>query len=161
MHAVTAKDFARVLSGNRDETMIGNICRWDPACERSHAYRSKAPTKNPITQGSNDQCVGSDRLCELPVGTNDYGLVTPLIADRNTIRWPIWTEPIRTADLEAARCCGWSWPTMEGRRWLSGKLYCFSRGELREPRSVWRFAGRFAQTKTVVHPGLARCCRHS
>ena len=114
MHAVTAKDFARVLSGNRDETMIGNICRWDPACERSHAYRSKAPTNNPITQGSNDQCVGSDRLCELPVGTNDYGLVTPLIADRNTIRWPIWTEPIRTADLEAARCCGWSWPTMEG-----------------------------------------------
>jgi hypothetical protein len=29
---------------------------------------------------------------------------------------------------------GWRWPTMEARRWLSGKFYCFSRGELREPK---------------------------
>ena len=135
MHAVTAKDFARVLSGKRDETMTGNICRWDPACERSHAYRSKAPTKDPMTQDQTINALAAIGFASCPSAPTDYGLVTPLIADRNTIRWPIWTEPIRTADLEAALCCGWSWPTMEGRRWLSGKLYCFSRGELREPEA--------------------------
>ena len=66
---------------------------------------------------------------------NRRGLVTPLIEDK-TVQWPIWTDPLRIFDLEAALCCGWEWPTMQSRRWLSGKLYCFSRGELREPKAV-------------------------
>jgi hypothetical protein len=57
----------------------------------------------------------------------------PLVGPQGRLGWPIWTAPLRLADLEAALCCGWSWPTMEARRWLSGKFYCFSRGELREP----------------------------
>ena len=56
------------------------------------------------------------------------------IADRRgVLNWPVWTEPIRIAELEAALCCGWTWPTMHSERQLSGKLYRFLRGRLREP----------------------------
>jgi hypothetical protein len=131
--AVTAGDFARILNGERNERMKGRICRWDPGCERNHAYRSKAPTKEAMTQDQTINALAAIGLASCPSAPTHHGLATPLVEDRNILRWPIWTDPLRLADLEAALCCGWRWPTMEARRWLSGKLYCFSRGELREP----------------------------
>ena len=132
--AVTANDFARILKGERDETMEGSICRWDPACARSHAYRSTAPTNDAMTQDQTVNALAAIGFASCPTAPTEHGLLTPLISERNVVRWPIWTELIRIADLEAALCCGWHWPTMEARRWLSGKLYCFSRGEFREPQ---------------------------
>ena len=36
---ITAADIARVLAGEHNHRMAGEICRWDPGCERAHAYR--------------------------------------------------------------------------------------------------------------------------
>ena len=132
--AVTDNHIARILSGNRDENMGGRICRWDPACERSHAYRAKAPTKDAMSQDQTINALAAIGFASCPSAPTARGLATPLVYGRSTIRWPLWTDKIRLADLEAAICCGWVWPTMELRRWLSGKLFCFSRGELREPK---------------------------
>ena len=38
------------LRGERNEGMAHGICRWDPGCERDHAYRAKAPTDDRMTQ---------------------------------------------------------------------------------------------------------------
>jgi hypothetical protein len=132
--AVTVQDFARVLSGQRDDGMKGEICRWDHECERSHAYRAKAPTKDKMSQDQTINALAAIGLASCPSAPTRQGLVTPIVdRERDRLLWPVWTEPLRIADLEAALCCGCSWPTMQARRWLSGKLYCFSRGELREP----------------------------
>jgi len=137
--AVTADQFARILANERDETMDGRICRWDPACERDHALRAKAPTKDPMSQDQTINALAAIGLASCPSAPGERGLVTPLVGARGNLAWPIWTAPLRLADLEAALCCGWAWPTMEARRWLSGKLYCFSRGELREPQASASF----------------------
>ena len=131
--AVSEGDFARILSGQRNEAMKGKICRWDPACERSHAYRSKALTKETMTQDQTINALAAIGFASLPSAPASKGLSTPLVAQWSVIRWPVWTEPLRSADLEARLYCGWDWPTMEARRWWSGKLICFSRGEFREP----------------------------
>jgi hypothetical protein len=94
--------------------------------------RAKAPTKDPMSQDQTINALAAIGLANVPSAPAARGLATPLIGERGLLNWPIWTEAVRLADLEAALCCGWSWPTMEARRWLSGKLYCFSRGELRE-----------------------------
>jgi hypothetical protein len=133
--AVTAEQFARMLANRRDEEMEGCICRWDPACERDHALRAKAPTRDPMAQDQTINALAAIGLASCPSAPGERQLVTPLVAAQGRLAWPIWTAPLRLADLEAALCCGWSWPTMEARRWLSGKLYCFSRGELREPKA--------------------------
>jgi hypothetical protein len=65
---VTAEQFARFLANHRDETMDGRICRWDAACERDHALRAKAPSKDPIVPGPNHQRARRDRARELFVG---------------------------------------------------------------------------------------------
>jgi hypothetical protein len=132
----TADDFARLLSGSREESMKGEICRWDPDCERNHAYRAKAPTKDRMTQDQTINALAAIGLASCPSAPTRRGLVTPLDRGRDGLFWPIWLEPFRLPDLEAALCCGWSWPTMRGRRWLSGKLYCFARGELCEPQTA-------------------------
>jgi hypothetical protein len=130
-HSITVEQFARVLSNTRDETMDGRICRWDPACERDHALRATAPTKDPMSQDQTINALAAIGFASCPSAPSQQRLLTPLVAG-SRLRWPIWTEPLRVADLEAAICCGWNWPTMEARRWFSGKLYCFSRGELCE-----------------------------
>jgi hypothetical protein len=155
-NAVTAQDFARILSGQRDETMKGSICRWDPACERSHAYRAKAPTKDVMTQDQTINALAAIGMATFPSAPTEQGLVTPLILGRNVVRWPIWIDPIRTAELEAAVCCDWRWPTMRARRWLSGKLYCFSRGELREPEMSADLPGGSRSQKHSEVQGLAQ-----
>jgi hypothetical protein len=129
---VTAEQFARILANRRDETMDGDICRWDPACERDHALRARAPNKDPMSQDQTINALAAIGLASCPSAPTEARLVSPLVS-RGRIAWPIWITPLRLADLEAAICCGWSWPTMQARRWLSGKFYCFSRGELREP----------------------------
>lgn len=132
--AASADNFARFLAGQRDEDMQGDICRWDHACERGHAYRAKAPTKDKMTQDQTINALAAIGLTSCPSAPTRRGLVTPLVdRERDCILWPVWLDPLRIADLDAALCCGWSWPTMCGRRWLSNKLYCFARGELREP----------------------------
>lgn len=130
---VTAVDFARVLSGQRDATTAGGICRWDPACERDHALRAKAPTSDKMWQDQTVNALAAIGLASCPSAPGEHGLRTPLVSGRDRLDWPIWTDPLRIADLEASLCCGWIWPSMTARRWLSGKLYCFARGELREP----------------------------
>lgn len=129
----TVEGFARVLAGGRNERSNGTICRWDPACERSHAYRGKAPTKDPMTQDQTINALAAIGFASCASAPTMNGLATPLQVKGNNLRWPVWTDSVRTADLEAALCCSYHWPVMEARRWLSGKLYCFSRGELREP----------------------------
>jgi hypothetical protein len=134
-NAVTAEHFARVLAGGRDDDMKGKICRWDHACERDHAYRAKAPTNDKMTQDQTVNALAAIGLASCPSAPTSHGLVTPLV-ERDGIFWPVWLEPLRIADLDAAVCCdrtSWTWPTMRGRRWLSNKLYCFARGELCEP----------------------------
>ena len=135
--AVTAEHIARVLAGRRDDAMKGEICRWDHACERDHAYRAKAPTKDKMTQDQTVNALAAIGLASCPAAPTSRGLVTPLVErdaeGRGIIAWPVWSEPLRIADLDAALCCGWTWPTMRGRRWLSNKLYCFARGERCEP----------------------------
>lgn len=131
----TEEHISRLLAGQRDETMSGRICRWDPACERDHALRAKAPTKDRMTQDQTINALAAIGLASCPCAPGVSGLVSPIARARGQLLWPVWTDPLRIADLEAALCCGWSWPTMQGRRWLSGKLYCFSRGELREPEA--------------------------
>jgi hypothetical protein len=137
--AITVENFARVLSNCRDETMDGEICRWDPKCERDHALRAKAPSKDPMSQDQTINALAAIGFASCPSAPGERGLVTPLVSARGRLAWPIWTAPLRIADLESALCCGWSWPTMEARRWLSGKFYCFSRGELREPEAPASF----------------------
>jgi hypothetical protein len=133
--AASEEQFARVLSNHRDENMPGRICRWDPSCERDHALRAKAPSKDPMSQDQTINTLAAIGFASCPSAPGEHRLFTPLVGARGHIAWPIWTDPLRLADLEAALCCGWTWPTMEARRWLSGKLYCFSRGELREPEA--------------------------
>ncbi|MCB1281776.1 MAG: hypothetical protein KDB18_09665 [Salinibacterium sp.] len=130
--AVKAEHLTRILSGGRDERMKGPICRWDPECERNHAYRAIAPTDDKPTQDQTINALAAIGLASCPSAPTQRGLLTPLV-DGNALFWPVWLDELRLADLEAALCCGWMWPTMRGRRWLSGKLYCFSRGELCEP----------------------------
>ena len=115
--------------------MKGEICRWDHACERDHAYRAKAPTKDRMTQDQTVNALAAIGLASCPSAPTGRGLVTPLV-ERDGIFWPVWLEPLRIADLDAVLCCdrtSWTWPTMRGRRWVSNKLYCFARGELCEP----------------------------
>lgn len=130
--AATATDFARILEGHRDERMKGAICRWDHTCERDHAYRAKAPTDDKMTQDQTINALAAIGLVSCPSAPTKRGLATPLV-DADGLAWPIWLDSLRIADLEAALCCGWDWPTMRSRRWYSGKFLCFSRGELREP----------------------------
>jgi hypothetical protein len=59
-----------------------------------------------------------------------------LAVGQDVLRWPVWTKPMRLADVEATLCSPWRWPTMQSRRWLSGKLYCFSRAELQDTREL-------------------------
>jgi hypothetical protein len=133
--AVGASDFIRILEGRRDEQMKGTICRWDHACERDHAYRAKAPTDEKMTQDQTINALAAIGLASCPSAPTKRGLMTPLV-DANGVLWPVWLDPLRIADLEAALCCVWHWPTMRGRRWYSGQLICFSRGELREPQVI-------------------------
>lgn len=133
--AVTREDFVRVLSGARSDGMRGQICRWDYACERQHAYRASDPAKDSMAQDGTLNALAAIGFASCPSMPTRGGLVTPLAHQGGVIRWPIWTDGLRIADLEAAMLCDWSWPTMQGRRWNSGKLYCFSRGELRETSS--------------------------
>jgi hypothetical protein len=116
--------------------MQGPICRWDPVCERDHAYRAKDPSKDPMAQDQTINLLAAVGLASCPSAPGVAGkrLLTPLVF-QPTLRWPLWTDALRIADLEAALCCEWTWPTMSGRRWTSDKLYCFSRGELREPEA--------------------------
>ena len=133
--ATTAAHLRRILSGTRDESMKGAICRWDPECQRSHAYRAKAPTDDKMTQDQTINALAAIGLASCPSAPTRRGLLTPLVEGAEIV-WPVWLDPLRIADLEAALCCGSRWPTMRARRWLSGKLYCFSRGELCEPQAM-------------------------
>ena len=133
--ATTSAQLARVIANDLEKPMDGPICRWDPACERDHALRAKAPSKDPMMQDQTINALAAIGLASCPSAPGSRGLITPLVRERGRIVWPLWTDRLRIADLEAALCCGWTWPTMQSRRWLSGKLYCFSRGELREPEA--------------------------
>lgn len=137
--SVAIAQLKRIISGAKEESMEGPICRWDPACERDHALRGKAPSKDPMTQDQTLNALSAIGLTSCPSAPGSRGLLTPLVRERGRIVWPLWTDRLRIADLEAALCCGWTWPTMQSRRWLSGKLYCFSRGELREPEAYQEF----------------------
>ena len=131
--AVTVKDFTRILAGGRDDGMRSAICRWDFECERQHAYRGRDPAKDTMSQDGTINALAAIGLASCPSMPTQRGLITPLVYRGDVLRWPIWTQALRIADLEAALLCPWSWPTMQGRRWIAGQLYCFSRGELREP----------------------------
>ena len=49
VRGVTPEAIATLLRGEREEGMAHGICRWDPGCERDHAYRAKAPTDDRMT----------------------------------------------------------------------------------------------------------------
>jgi hypothetical protein len=129
---VDLDDFVRIMEGRRDEGLEGPICRWDPACERDHAYRAKDPSKDPMSQDQTINLLAAVGLASCLSAPSSKGLLTSLVF-QGKIRWPLWTDALRISDLEAALCCEWIWPTMASRRWTSDKLYCFSRGVLREP----------------------------
>lgn len=137
--AVSKADFERILSGGRDEEQGTTTCRWDPACaNQEHVYLDVDPSKSGQSQRQ-DQTVNalaSIGLAACPSAPGRNGLRTPLVVDRATLAWPVWTDPLRIADLEAALCCGSSWPTVTGRRWANDNgLTFFDRGELREPEA--------------------------
>jgi hypothetical protein len=149
--AVDASDFARILEGRRDEAMKGSICRWDPACERDHAYRAKDPSNDPMAQDQTINLLAAVGLASCPSAPSGKILLTPLVF-RRTLRWPLWTDALRIADLEASLCCEWTWPTMVARRWTSDKLYCFSRGVLREPEASTAFPEGSRRAEAVDGP---------
>lgn len=129
---VTSEAIAAILHGKRDEGMAKGICRWDPKCERDHAYRAKAPTADAMTQDQTINALAAIGLASCPSAPTRNGLSTPISEKRGTLRWPVWTDPLRTFELEAALCCGWNWPTMQSERILSDRLYRFRAGVLRE-----------------------------
>jgi hypothetical protein len=129
---VTAGDFQRLLRGERDEGMGEDLCRWDPACHREHAYRAKAPTADKMRQDQTINALAAIALTSCPSAPRRGHLATPLMAGKQEFAWPVWTDPVRLADLEAALCCGWSWPTVKARWWIDQVFYV-ARGELREP----------------------------
>lgn len=130
---VTPEAIATLLRGEREEGMARGICRWDPGCERDHAYRAKAPTDDRMTQDQTINALAAVGLASCPSAPTRSGLATPIADRHGALNWPVWTEPIRIAELEAALCCGWTWPSMHSERQLSGKLYRFLPGRLREP----------------------------
>lgn len=67
--AITAEQFARILANGRNEAMAQCICRWDPACERDHALRAKAPTKDRMSQDQTINALAAIGPCELSIGT--------------------------------------------------------------------------------------------
>ncbi len=130
---VTPEAMASLLGGERDEGMARGICRWDPRCERDHAYRAKAPTDDPPTQDQTINALAAIGLASCPSAPTRNGLVTPIVDRHEALNWPVWIEPLRIAELEAALCCGWTWPTMRSERLISDKLYRFLPGRLCEP----------------------------
>ena len=133
---IKAHDITRIFNNERNEQMLGPICRWDPTCERNHAMRATAPTGDPQSQDQTINALAAIGFSSCPSAPGEHGLLTPLVIGRDNLAWPLWTDPLRIADLEAALCCGWPWPTIASRRWYSGRLLCFARGELRETESV-------------------------
>ena len=129
----TAEDFARLLIGRRHSVVGQTVCRWDPDCDRPHAYRAKAPSSEKMGQDQTVNALAAIGLASCPSAPTRNGLATPIVVDRSVLHWPVWTDAIRIANLEAALCCDHRWPLMTGRRWIPEKLYCFSRGRLREP----------------------------
>ena len=88
-----------------------------------------------MTQDQTINALAAIGLAELPFGADRPQARHPACR-AGRIFWPVWLDPLRIADLDAALCCdrtSWTWPTMCGRRWVSNKLYCFARGELCEP----------------------------
>jgi hypothetical protein len=130
--AATPDHLMRVLRGERDEGMGEDICRWDPACHREHAYRAKAPTADKMRQDQTINALATIALTSFPSAPRRNQLVTPLVAGREEFAWPVWTDPLRIADLEAALCCGWTWPTVSARWWIDQVFYV-ARGEMSEP----------------------------
>jgi hypothetical protein len=133
--AVTSDHFERLLRGERDESMAGDICRWDPACHREHAYRAKAPTADKMSQDQTINALAVIGLTSCPSAPRRGQLVTPLVTGKQEFTWPVWTDALRIADLEAALCCGWAWPTVRARWWIDQVFYVARGefGELREP----------------------------
>ena len=127
------EDFDRLFGRQRQSVAGQTICRWDPDCDRPHAYRAIAPSSEKMSQDQTVNALAAIGLASCPSAPTRNGLSAPIVVDRNLLHWPVWTDAIRTADLEAALCCGHRWPVMTGRRWQPGKLFCFSRGRLREP----------------------------
>jgi hypothetical protein len=130
---VSPEAMSALLRGERDEGMAKGICRWDPRCERDHAYRAKAPTADAMTQDQTINALAAIGLASCPSAPRRSGLATPITDRRGALSWPVWTEPIRLTELEAALCCGWSWPTVHSERLISDRLYRFRAGGLREP----------------------------
>jgi hypothetical protein len=141
-----ADELARVLDGRpamppkKTASRAGKVSRWDPDCDRDHAYLASAPADEPVVQDQTINALAAIGFASCPSAPSARGLVTPIVHERGVLRWPVWPLPIRLADLEAALCCGWSWPTMEARRWHVDKLIRFSRGELREPEAYRSFS---------------------
>ncbi len=130
--AVTPDHFQRLVRGERNEAMAQDICRWDPACYREHAYCAKAPTVDKMRQDQTINALTTIGLASCPSAPRRDQLATPLVVSKREFAWPVWTDAIRIADLEAALCCGWVWPTTKARWWIDQVFYV-ARGELREP----------------------------
>lgn len=133
---VTPEAMAVFLRGERNEDMprkMGEgLCQWDPT-EREHAYRAKAPTEDRMTQDQTINALAAIGLASCPSAPTRNGLVIAIAEGRDALTWPVWTEPIRSGELEAALCCGWTWPTMHSERKRSEKYYRFLQGRLGEP----------------------------
>ena len=153
---LNADGFERILGGKRDDT--GDvICRWDASCERQHAYMDGNPAagRNKMRQDVVVNALAAIGLASCPSMPTHNGLVTPLVHKGGVLCWPIWTDALRIEDVGLALLCEWTWPTMEARRWNSGKLYCFSRGELREPQVSVALRGGSLVAKVKVSQRLA------
>ena len=160
--ALAPGDFARVLAGEQWPSLSASewdalereggprrprelaMCRWDPAVERSHALRGRAPSGDKFLQDQTVNALAAIGLASCPSAPRQGGLATPLVVggDRRVarLRWPLWSEPLRLATLEATLAAGparWRrWPTVEARRWYPGKSPAFARGALREPEAT-------------------------
>ena len=130
--AVTTDHFERLLRGERNEGMAKDICRWDPACYREHAYRAKALTADKMRQDQTINALTAIALASCASAPRRGQLVTPLSVQKEEFAWPVWTDALRLADLEASLCCGWAWPTIRARWWID-HVFNVARGALREP----------------------------
>ena len=152
-HRAGAEEVGRVLWSPWRRQDLHLVCRWDWRCERDHALMAVDPAKGMKVQQDNAAtALAALGLASLPTAPGQHGLRGALAAvdDGATVRWPIWTVPMGTGDVEALvgsqallgpqdqvaqrtlAALGVE-AVMTARRWYAGKLVVFGRG--REARA--------------------------
>ena len=111
-------------------------CRWDPACDRSHARLARRPADDKLHQDDTISALAVAGFASMASAPTARGLATPSFdvgGERSALTWPVWTTPMGIEALEAMLATGpraWrGWTTVRARRRTAGKgAFLFDRG---------------------------------